>query len=367
MIPRNAFVGAFAALSLLTAASALAQPVEMTVLSYNVAGQPPAATEIDSFDNIPLIAARLNSSEFDLVAIQEGFVHGFDDPSPSSESFGVGALFYSQLTLMNATPNDFQFPPVDAPTGGSLSVASGLLRLSAPEFTGFVRTKWDTMFGVLGQNGGDEDSDKGFSFARHQLAPGLAVDIYNWHADAGYDDGQDIGSIAARADNVGQLIAAINANSVDNAVFVLGDTNSRYTRPEDVIRDLVTAALASATGSVGTPIDDPLTDVWVELVRAGMIPPQTGTDLDSGCATDLAGAGCESVDKIFYRSGANVMLTPTGYFVRTDFVDGADQDLSDHLPTGAVFTVPEPTVAPAVALLCLGLLARSRSRRDSSR
>lgn len=324
----------------------------ITVLTYNVVGLPTLLANArgeDPIAHMPIIALLLNSNDYQVVAIQEGFVHPLVDPVPVGNQ---GTLFYDILVEDNASPMDFQTPPADMPAT-DLSVSSGLLRLSSNTFTNYGRIVWDMLFGVFPNDGSDEASLKGFSFARHEVASGVFVDIYNWHADAG----QDSGSTAARADNIGQLIEAINMNSAGNAVILLGDTNSRYTRTTGVFRDLTT------TPGAGTTIDDPLTDVWVELVRAGSVPAQTGVDLESGCATSLADANCETVDKILYRSGSSVTLTPTSYFVRTDFTDPGDSsELSDHFPTGAVFTVPEPAAAAVVALMTVGLLARSRRR-----
>jgi hypothetical protein len=327
---------------------ALAQQ-SFTVLSYNVAGLPPAVAAVDVLTNIPLIADRLNSTDYSIIAIQEGFVHGFDDPTNIN---GVGTGFYDEITTSNATPGDFQTPPADTPSGGFLSVSSGLIRLSTSPFESYSRTKWDMLFGSLGESGSDAASDKGYSFARHEVAPEVFVDVYNLHADAG----NDAGSIAARTDNIDQLITAINANSSGNAVIALGDFNSRYTDSNDVIRDLITP---------GGTIDEPLTDVWVELARGGSVPP-LGPDLTSGCSTSLADGDCEDVDKIYYRSGDSVSLTADVYFVEDDFVDGAQMDLSDHYPTGAVFTVPEPGGFSIAALLTLAGLARRRSRAEQS-
>ena len=95
----------------------------------------------------------------------------------------------------------------------------------------------------------------------------------------------------------------------------------------------------------------------------GASPLRPASNLESGCATSLADANCETVDKILYRSGDSVTLTPTSYFVRTDFTDLGDaSELSDHFPTGAVFVVPEPAGAAVAALLTVGLLARGRRR-----
>lgn len=62
----------------------------------------------------------------------------------------------------------------------------------------------------------------------------------------------------------------------------LGDAKNRDTRPGDVIRDLVSASAASASENLGKTFDDPLTDTWVELVRGGTIPAQTGNDETGG-------------------------------------------------------------------------------------
>ncbi|GAA4721558.1 hypothetical protein Prum_010910 [Phytohabitans rumicis] len=96
---------------------------------------------------------------------------------------------------------------------------------------------------------------------RVRLAEGVYVDFYNLHADAGSDSGD----LSARAANFAQLSSFISSHSAGNAVVVMGDTNTRYTRATDgtTIRDF-----ASANG---------LTDVWVELTRGGNAPAE-GSD-----------------------------------------------------------------------------------------
>ena len=70
---------------------------------------------------------------------------------------------------------------------------------------------------------------KGFTFMRIRLAEGVYVDFYNLHADAGSNPGD----LTARADNFAQLTAFIQNHSAGNAVVVVGDTNTRYTRTVD--------------------------------------------------------------------------------------------------------------------------------------
>ena len=76
---------------------------------------------------------------------------------------------------------------------------------------------------------------KGFTLARVRLAEGVFVDLYNVHTNADSDDA----ALAARRANVEQLSDFIRTNSAGNAVIVMGDTNTRYTRTGDNIRTLV--------------------------------------------------------------------------------------------------------------------------------
>ena len=113
---------------------------------------------------------------------------------------------------------------------------------------------------------------------RVRLAEGDYVDVYNVHTNAGIEAGDD----ASRASNLSQLTAFISTHSAGNAVIVMGDTNTRYTRSADTI-----AAFAADNG---------LTDAWVKLERGG-VAPTAGSDAllcDETAVTDA----CEVVDKI---------------------------------------------------------------------
>ncbi|HWS33505.1 MAG TPA: jacalin-like lectin, partial [Actinoplanes sp.] len=166
---------------------------------------------------------------------------------------------------------------------------------------------------------GDCLTPKGFTFARHRLAEGVYVDFYNLHTNAGTSSGDQ----TSRADNLNQLTAFIGTHSQGNAVVVMGDTNTRYTRAADTIRTFV-----SANG---------LTDAWVKLERAG-IPPAAGADAlvcDPAAVTDT----CEVVDKILYRGSRFVTLNATGY--RNEDAGFRTADglmLSDHFPISSTFT-----------------------------
>ena len=90
----------------------------------------------------------------------------------------------------------------------------------------FERVKWNNCTGT------NCLTPKGFTLARVRLAEGVYVDLYNAHPNA--DDTDD--ALAARRANIAQLSAFIQANSAGNAVIVMGDTNTRYTRTGDSIR-----------------------------------------------------------------------------------------------------------------------------------
>jgi hypothetical protein len=127
-------------------------------------------------------------------------------------------------------------------------------------------------------------------------------------------------------------------------VLMLGDTNSRYTRVGDILPELL-----AATG---------LGDAWIELSRGGVLPPE-GAALQDCFPGDRSGPDCEVVDKVFYRSGGPLTLTPLGYVVDDAiFVDDSGNPLSDHYPVNVDFAwtaVPEPgALLLVVSALALG-------------
>ncbi|MFJ9160129.1 jacalin-like lectin [Streptomyces griseoviridis] len=250
------------------------------VLTYNVAGLPEGLSSSHPATNTPLISPRL--APYDIVNVQE--------------DFNYHAALY-------AGDNH----PYRTATSGGAAIGDGLNTLSSYPFDDFERVRWNACTGT------NCLTPKGFTLARLRLAEGVYVDLYNAHPNA--DDTDD--ALAARRANITQLSAFIQANSAGNAVIVMGDTNTRYTRAGDNIRTLVR--------------DNGLTDAWVKLVRGGTEPAQGADALL--CPTTAPPNTCEVVDKVFYRGSRLVSLDATRY--NNDwaaFLDARGGNLSDHFP-----------------------------------
>ncbi|MEV0895520.1 jacalin-like lectin [Actinoplanes sp. NPDC049802] len=276
-----------------TAPAAAAAGGSFTVLTYNVAGLPEliSSAETDRKTAHTLIGQRLGP--YDIVHVQEDFNYH-------------AHLYAADTTHAHRTP-----------TSGGAGIGSGLNTLSRiPYDTGDLeRGDWNS----CQLDSGDCLTPKGFTFARHRIADGVFVDLYNLHTNAGTSSGDQ----ASRADNLNQLTAFIATHSAGNAVIVMGDTNTRYTRAADTIRDF-----NAANG---------LTDAWVRLERGGSAPAAGSAALvcDAAAVTDA----CEVVDKILYRSSRALTLTATDYRNEdAGFRTDGGLMLSDHFPISAAFT-----------------------------
>ncbi|BBC32004.1 Endonuclease [Streptomyces graminofaciens] len=275
--------GALALTGLVTTGStpaAAAASGTFNVLTYNVAGLPEGLSSGHPATNTPLISPRLGA--YDIVNVQE--------------DFNYHAALYAGDNHAYRTA-----------TSGGVPFGDGLNTLSDYAFEDFERVKWNRCTGT------NCLTPKGFSLARVRLAEGVFVDLYNVHTNA--DDSDD--ALAARRANVEQLSDFVQANSAGNAVIVMGDTNTRYTRSGDNIR-----TLADENG---------LTDAWVQLIRGGSAPTQGADALV--CPTSAPPNTCEVVDKVLYRGSDLVRLSATRYNNEwAKFLDSASGNLSDHFP-----------------------------------
>ena len=173
-------------------------------------------------------------------------------------------------------------------TSGGVPFGDGLNTLSDYAFEDFERVKWNDCTGT------DCLTPKGFTFARVRLAEGVYVDVYNVHTNAGADGRRAAPRAAPTSRSCPRFI---QANSAGNAVIVMGDTNTRYTR---------------------TRRQHP-------HVRRGQRPHRRlgparprrhaadAGQRRAGLPTTAPTNACEVVDKILYRGSTLVNLTATRY------------------------------------------------------
>lgn len=281
---------------LLTGATpaAAADSGTFNVLTYNVAGLPESLSSASTPRDTSTTAIGQRLSPYDIVNVQE--------------DFNYHAYLYASDTH-----------PYRTATSGGAGIGSGLNTVSNYVWDGddFERAGWNS----CQLDSGDCLTPKGFTFMRERLAEGVYVDFYNLHTNAGTNDGDE----ASRADNLSQLTTFIGTHSAGNAVVVMGDTNTRYTRSADTI-----AEFAAANG---------LTDAWVKLIRGGTAPAK-GSD---ALVCDQTGATvpntCEVVDKVLYRSSKLVNLNATYYNnEHSSFLTSDGLMLSDHDPITVRFS-----------------------------
>jgi endonuclease/exonuclease/phosphatase family metal-dependent hydrolase len=265
--------------AILAAAPALAQDGSLSTLTYNVAGLPQGFSSAagDRAAATALISCYVK--RFDFVNVQE--------------DFNYHAALYDSC-------DDH---PFRSPTSGGVLFGSGLNSLSRFPYMDWERVKWNACNGV------DCLTPKGFTLARTRLAEGVYIDIYNLHAQAQTEEGD----LDARRKNLLQLLGHIEYNSAGNAIIVMGDTNTRYTRSGDNIREFLRRGFS---------------DVWTSRVRNGAVPAKYTPALV--CDPPLTSPECEVVDKVMVRDNGFVGLKALDYRIAEDAVDANGIDLSDH-------------------------------------
>jgi endonuclease/exonuclease/phosphatase family metal-dependent hydrolase len=263
-----------------------------SVLSYNVAGLPEGISSAPTPRQSATTAIGQRLGPYDIVHVEE--------------DFNYHAALYAADSH-----------PYRTPTSGGAGIGSGLNTVSSLPYDedDFERVHWKS----CQLDSGDCLTPKGFTFIRERLAEGVYVDVYNLHTNAGDNSGDE----SSRASNLAQLSDFIQSHSAGNAVIVMGDTNTRYTRAADTI-----AGFAAANG---------LTDAWVRLVRNGSAPAPGSPALV--CDEQHITNDCEVVDKILYRGSRLIGLDATYYNnEHAKFLDDAGRMLSDHDPVAVRFT-----------------------------
>jgi len=243
----------------------------LQVLTYNVAGLPEGLSSSRPATNTPLISPKLNA--FELVAAQEDF------------------SYHPQLV------SAVTHPYIHAPKPGSgVDLGDGLAILSRRPLGSAEHVKWQACNGLLDAKN-DCLTSKGFLRTTVELAPGVLVDLYVMHADAG----RAAGDAMAREKQAKQLVDAIAASSAGRAVIVAGDTNMKDTDEAQLMLLLAGAGLTDACRALS-------------------------------CAEPYR------YDRVMFRSSAAVTLTPTRWEVDLSFVDSAGAQLSDHEPVAVTLS-----------------------------
>lgn len=252
--------------------------LDITVLSYIVAGLPEGLSSSRPATNTPQISKNL--FPYDIIHVQEDF------------------CYHAQLYKYDNHPHRTL-------TSGCVPGGDGLNTLSNYAILNFKRIHWSDC------NGTDCLTPKGFSYSQ-LIVNGQLIDCYNVHANAGTDPGD----LRARQHNIAQLVAFIKENSEGAPCMVFGDFNCRYTRADDDIRLLQ---------------EEGFSDAWIALIRDGIVPEKGAPSLLN--CEEKNNPECEVVDKVFFRGNDVVSFTPTAYQLDTDsFYDKNGNPLSDHYP-----------------------------------
>ncbi|MEU9449108.1 jacalin-like lectin [Streptomyces sp. NPDC048277] len=289
-----AAVAALGGLTATATPAAAATSGTFSVLTYNVAGLPEGLSSAPTPRDTSTTEIGKRIAPYDIVNVQE--------------DFNYHAYLYATDTH-----------PYRTATSGGAGIGSGLNTVSnyAWDTDDFERDGWNS----CQIDSGDCLTPKGFTFMRERLAEGVYVDFYNLHTNAGTNDGDE----ASRADNLSQLTSFISTHSAGNAVVVMGDTNTRYTRSADTI-----AEFASNNG---------LTDAWVQLIRGGSAPAKGSDALVCDDTAATVPNTCEVVDKVLYRSSKLVNLNATSYNnEHAKFLTSDGLMLSDHDPITVGFS-----------------------------
>jgi len=250
-----------------------------STLGYNVAGIPFEYTGANATLHTPIISCYVKP--YTIVNVQEDFNWHAD--------------------LYNDCDNHLY----RTPTSGGIGFGDGLNTLSNFAWDDLDRVTWSS------RSGADALTPKGFSMVRMRLATGVYLDVYNLHAQAGTSSAE----LAASVSDVNQMLGYIESNSAGNAVMVVGDTNTRYTRQGQ---------------NFWAFLNHGFTDVWIQKIRNGQVPA-IGNPLLCG-TPQVASPTCEITDKALYRDNGFVGLVASNYVDHGDAVDNAGTQLSDHHP-----------------------------------
>lgn len=244
----------------------------LRVITYNVAGLPEGLSNSRPTVNLPLIGERLN--HYDLALVQEDFAY----PPKLREKL---SLPYQSRPYVRGQRLDF---------GDGLSVFSKF------PFMEPRRTAWSSCHGITG-NFFDCLTPKGFTVTTLEIEPGVQLDVWNVHLDAGFSAADR----AARAAQLAQLAEAVRVHSSDRALIVGGDFNLSGSEQDEL------KTFQRATGTRDACQATRCAEPW-------------------------------RIDRVLFRASPALTLTAARWRVAGGFVDGRGAPLSDHAPVVVEFS-----------------------------
>ena len=277
---------------------------QLNFTTFNVDGLPiPSAlssTKRDPLKATKLIAKQINTTDIDMLAVQEDF----DFHSILADNINMK---YKTLT------------------SGGAGVGDGLNIFSKYPIYNVGRVAWKTECGVF-NNGSDELTPKGILYCTAEIADGVYVDIYNIHADAS----EDKGSLQAKAEQYDQLVKLIDEHSgSDRAVMITGDFNFNFALFREAYAN-GSMAVDLYTKVMDDFINQGFKDAWIEYNNGGNYGYSYG-DLYQKYGGDYVRTW-DTLDHVFYRSGTGISLD-----ISNAYYDGFDTNeitwnghLSDH-------------------------------------
>jgi endonuclease/exonuclease/phosphatase family metal-dependent hydrolase len=248
---------------------------ELTVLTYNVWGLPSDITKNDTQARIKQISPMLK--DFDIIGVQELFLReGYKEFKQSDE--------YKTQKWFDKLRDDRAMP-------------SGLMALARFSSKHYKTQHFSFCNGVF-DGASDCLASKGFQMVRLEIAPGVEIDFYNSHFEAGKGEkDQD-----ARRKNLLELRQAMQTWSKGRAMIFVGDTNMKNERPMD---------------------------------KAGLAEWLKTEELTDACdAVQCKEPG--RIDRIFFRGSTTLTLTAKKWWVPAQFKDKDKKALSNHDPIAAI-------------------------------
>lgn len=269
-------------------------------LNCNVAGLPDFKSLIgmgstDVKGNTRQLGAVINSSDFDVIAVQEDF---------------------NYHNILNREMKNYKYS-----TGHSGGVPGGdglnIFTKSIPIYNE-TRQKWHSCFGGIAE--GDALTPKGILYTVLDLGNGITVDFYDIHADA--FDGA--GNALSRAAQYLQLLSFVGENSADRPVILTGDFNTSIHLNYGGENSADEEMMYALTQKYG------FKDAWIETRNNGNY--DDFSEWYKLYPSSYWGIW-DSVEKFYYRSGGGIEISAENfeYFV-AEKENG--ERLSDH--NGAV-------------------------------